>query len=795
MAKLLYRIGKWSFRAKWLVISIWLVVLAAVGGSAVAFQAGFNDLFTINNTPAKKATELYLKNFPELKNPLQGTGVNIVFKAPDGERLEEPQNKKAVDDVLAYLNEHLQGIVDTQRYGNPVTLNPLLQQGVIDQMVANGVPEETARKDADNLSLISADGAVGYTTFSLDVPLPANVTKEQRAAINAALDVGRSEGLTVEAGGAGFGDPIVITSTSEVIGVAVAAIILMVTFGALVAAGLPLLTAIIGVGIGSLSIMLATAWVSLNNVTPVLAVMIGLAVGIDYSLFIIFRYRHELLTRTREEAVGMAVGTAGSAVVFAGLTVIIALVALAVANIPFLAYMGFAAAFTVFISVLIALTLVPALLGLLGDKVFKGKIRWRKKTRVAPKRTMGRRWAEFVHKVPGVVIAVTVIGLGALTLPALQLHLSLPSDTQSELDTTQRKQADIMAEAFGPGINSPFLVVVDAHHANPESVALDPLIRAQNPTDEESRGKAAANASYQYIVQKYSVNANVKHVQIVGLSQDGLAAQLLLTPKTSPEDDATKELINSLLTQQREVESATGVESGITGLVPVQQDVTNRLSGVMPLYLAIVVGLAIILLMVIFRSFWVPIVAGLGFLLSVGAAFGVTVLFWQQGLWGFVSTPGPIIAFMPIFLIGVCFGLAMDYQVFLVSAMREHYTHSGGTASPGSRYNAMEESVVEGFASSARVVTAAALIMIAVFVAFIGQPLPFIKIFGFALGAGVLFDAFLIRMAFVPAAMFLMGRSTWHIPRWLDKVLPHLDVEGAALEREHSVQQGTRKDA
>lgn len=287
-----------------------------------------------------------------------------------------------------------------------------------------------------------------------------------------------------------------------------------------------------------------------------------------------------------------------------------------------------------------------------------------------------------------------------------------------------------MAEAFGPGINSPFLVVVDAHHANPESVALDPLIRAQNPTDEESRGKAAANASYQYIVQKYSVNANVKHVQIVGLSQDGLAAQLLLTPKTSPEDDATKELINSLLTQQREVESATGVESGITGLVPVQQDVTNRLSGVMPLYLAIVVGLAIILLMVIFRSFWVPIVAGLGFLLSVGAAFGVTVLFWQQGLWGFVSTPGPIIAFMPIFLIGVCFGLAMDYQVFLVSAMREHYTHSGGTASPGSRYNAMEESVVEGFASSARVVTAAALIMIAVFVALLGSPCRLLKFSG-----------------------------------------------------------------
>ena len=261
-----------------------------------------------------------------------------------------------------------------------------------------------------------------------------------------------------------------------------------------------------------------------------------------------------------------------------------------------------------------------------------------------------------------------------------------------------------------------------------------------------------------------------------------MAAKLAITSKKANIDPATNQLISSLRIKEEEVIAATGVDSGITGLVPVQQDVVNRLSDALPLYLSIVVGLAIVLLLIIFRSILVPLIAGIGFLLSVGAAFGVTVLFWQKGLWGVVGTPGPIIAFMPIFLIGVCFGLAMDYQVFLVSAMREHYTHAHGKGE--GNYNGTEASIIHGFAQGARVVTAAAMIMIAVFVAFIGQPIPFIKIFGFALGAGVLFDAFFIRMAFVPAAMFLCGHATWWMPAWLDKILPQLDIEGAKLEQE-----------
>lgn len=792
MARLLYRLGKWSFRAKWVVIVAWLVILAGFGGAAAAFQQGFNDVFAIKDTPSQAATDIYMENFPEARNPLQGTGVNLVFKAPEGETLDAPENVAAMQNVVDQIDQGLgDAVINTMRWGNPATKDAELQKMIFEQTAGQGLPEENARADAKNLALMSEDRRIGYTTFDIDVPLPADVTQEMRDVINNAMDSGRDAGLQVEAGGAAFGDPIVIESTSEIVGVSVALIVLIFTFGSLIAAGMPIITAIVGVGIGALATSLATAWVSLNNVTPVLALMIGLAVGIDYALFIIFRYRREAKRMSMEEAAGMAVGTAGSAVVFAGLTVIIALVALAVADITFLTYMGLSAAFTVAISVLTALTLLPALMGVFKGKLLGASIKPLAKRQEAlenGKPTVGEKWVKFVHKFPGLVIAIVIFGLGALTLPVQNLHLSLPSDTQANVDTTQRKQAELMMEGFGAGITSPLMVVVDAHDVNPDAPVLRPLIDAQVSSAEDpatvDRKDAAAFASYLYVIQKYSNTHNVKHVQIAGISQDQKAVQMLLTPGTAPEDEETNQLIYSLRMQEKEIQEATGIKSGITGLVPIQQDITNRLSGVMGLYLTIVVGLAIVLLMIIFRSVMVPIVAGVGFLLSVGAAFGVTVLFWQEGLWDLVNTPGPIIAFMPIFLIGVCFGLAMDYQVFIASAMREHFTHNAGKATPGSKYNAVEESIIVGFKNSARVVTAAALIMIAVFVAFVGQPLPFIKIFGFALGAGVLFDAFFIRMAFVPAAMFIMGRATWWMPRWLDKILPRLDIEGTALEKE-----------
>ncbi|ALC04731.1 RND superfamily drug exporter [Corynebacterium deserti GIMN1.010] len=793
MAKLLFRLGRWSYNRKWIVISAWLLILTIVGGLALTMQKGFSNTFTIDDTPSIDATKLLVENFPDQTNPVTAAGVNVVFQAPEGMTLEDPQMITAIDAVIDHIETNLDDFGGGDRFGNPVTLSPELEEMIVEQMTSMGLPEETAQKDAANLAILSEDKTIAYTSFDIDVAGPEYVEERHREVINDAMEIGEDLGVRVEAGGAGFGDPIQIKTTSEIIGIGIAFVVLIFTFGSLIAAGLPLITAVIGVGIGALTIVLATAFTELNNVTPVLAVMIGLAVGIDYALFILSRYRAEYKRMPRADAAGMAVGTAGSAVVFAGATVIIALVALSIADIGFLTAMGLSAAFTVFVSVLIALTFIPALLGVLGGRAFKGKIpgiggnptpkqTWEQ---ALNRRSKGRTWVKFVQKVPGLVVAVVVLGLGALTIPATNLELSLPSDSTSNIDTTQRQSADLMTEGFGAGVNAPLLVIVDAHEVNTEATALQPLIEAQEPEEGEFDREAAARfATYMYVTQTYNSNVDVKNAQIIGVNSDATAAQILVTPYTGPAEPETTDLMHVLRAQETQIEDVTGTELGTTGLTAVQLDITEQLEEAMPIYLAVVVGLAIFLLILVFRSLLVPLIAGLGFLLSVGAAFGATVLFWQEGFGGFVNTPGPLISFMPIFLIGVTFGLAMDYQVFLVTRMREHYTHHNGKGQPGSKYTPVEQSVIEGFTQGSRVVTAAALIMIAVFVAFIDQPLPFIKIFGFALGAGVFFDAFFIRMGLVPASMFLMGRATWWMPKWLDRLLPSLDIEGTALEKE-----------
>jgi putative drug exporter of the RND superfamily len=807
VAKFLFKLGRWSFHHKWIVIVLWLAALASVAGAAVTFQKPFSNEFAMGGTPAIDATYALVEKFPEGGNPVNAAGVNVVFAAPEGQTLAEPQNAAAIDRVVGHIENNLTDLTGTERFGNPVEVSPALQESVITMMTEQGLPEETARADAENLKMLSDDGRIGYTTFTIDVASSMDVTDEHRSIVNEAMDLGREAGIQVEAGGAGFGDPITIKTTSEIVGLAIAFVVLIFTFGSLVAAGLPVLTAVIGVGIGVLTIVIATAFIELNNITPVLAVMIGLAVGIDYALFILSRYRSERERMPADEAAGMAVGTAGSAVVFAGATVIVALAALAIVNIEFLTVMGLSAAFTVLVAVLVALTFIPALLGILRDRTFAGKVpgvagnRRRRDIRAkrprSQKPTMGNRWINFVRKAPGLVMAVVVLSLGAMSYPVLNMELSLPSDSTSNLDTTQRKSADLMAEGFGAGVNAPFLVIVDADEVNVDAPALQPLIQAQvsMATEEEpvDRREAAVTASFLHTVGQLKNVGGVKHAQLIALNTDTNAAQILVTPVSGPADQYTAQVSHALREQGAQVTDATGVEIGLTGLTAVQMDITERLSGAMPTYLAIVVGLAIFLLLGVFRSVMVPLVAGLGFLLSVGAAFGLTVLVWQEGLWDLVNTPAPLISFMPIFLIGVTFGLAMDYQVFLVTRIREHYislrVKDRENPDPDvpravSRLNAVDQSTVVGFTRGARVVTAAALIMIAVFVAFIDQPLPFIQIFGFALGVGVLFDAFFIRMALVPATMFLMGNATWWIPRWLNRLIPHMDIEGTALEKE-----------
>lgn len=851
MAKLLYRLGRWSFLNKWKVIVTWVVLLAAAGGATALLMKPMTSEFAIKGTPSIDATYKTMDLFPEGGNPANSPSVNLVFKAPEGQKLSDPANEKAINAVISHLEDNLE-MGDTMRFGNPLEVSPRLQDEVIHQFTEMGLPESSARADADNLAMVNEDETIAYTTFNFDAESPYSVDQADKDIVTEAMDIGRQQGLTVEAGGAGFGDEIRVNSTSEIIGLGVAFLVLIFTFGSLVASGMPLISAVIGVGLGACGMLITTHWIELNNMTPVLAIMIGLAVGIDYALFILSRYRAERARMSAPEAAGMAAGTAGSSVVFAGTTVFTALFALLIARIEFLTAMGLSAAATVAIAVLVSLTLIPAMLGLLGDKAFSGRIPGvagnpSRKGKVRRGPTMGHRWVRLVQKVPGLAMALVVLSLGAMTAPVLHMELALPADTTSNPDTTQRKAADLMAEGFGPGVNGPFLAVVDAHTINADSAALAPLVAAQGGDDEPEEGAGelpadnpedhapdnapepapdeapdqpadqpgeqpaepeiapvaevedkedaaaptsaedkAALASFLYTADQLKTLGGVKHAQIVALSEDQRAAQIMVTPETSPTEAATINVAHALRSATKEIEGTTGTEIGLTGLTAVQLDITERLRDAMAPYLSIVVGLAIVLLLVVFRSLLVPLVAGLGFLLSVGGAFGLTVLVWQDGLWGLVPGPGPLLSFMPIFLIGVTFGLAMDYQVFLVTRMREHIArHPKGTTGP---YSAVDEATITGFTQGARVVTAAAIIMISVFVAFINQPLPFIQIFGFALAAGVLFDAFFVRMTLVPASMFLMGRATWWMPKWLDKILPTVDIEGTALEEEWEAQ-------
>jgi RND superfamily putative drug exporter len=627
---------------------------------------------------------------------------------------------------------------------------------MLDAAAGNGTPRDQALANAEAVSPLAEGGRVGTITFDFDVETVTDVEPETREQLLDVLDDAREGGLTVEANGSAMSEFAPPGGASELVGIGFALVILLLTFGSLVAAGLPILTAMVGVGIGITGITAATAFMDIGSTTPTLATMIGLAVGIDYALFILARYRSELdHTADREEATGVAVGTAGSAVVFAGLTVIIALAALAVVRIPFLTSMGVAAAATVTVAVLVALTLLPAILGMLRSKAFAGRVRRVKDVRDANGHVVngGARWARTVGRAPLVAVLLVVVGLGAVAVPLGQLHLAFPTDSTASPETTQRKASDLVAEAFGPGRESPMLLVVDGREI----------------ADERERP-----AAYGAVVEWAAGLDTVRNAQVIGMNEDGTGAQVMVTPETGPEDTATEELLTALRDGEADVEEETGTTVGVTGLTAITVDVSERLSDALPVYLTVVIGLAFVLLMVVFRSVLIPLTATLGFLLSVLATLGATVAVFQEGAFGIMEGQ-PIVSFMPIFLIGVVFGLAMDYQVFLVTRVREAHIHGATFA----------ESVVDGFRNSARVVVAAALIMTSVFAAFMLIDEPIIKSMGFALAVAVLFDAFLVRMVLIPGLLHLMHEKAWWLPRWLDRLLPVVDVEGESLDRPH----------
>ena len=750
MAHALYRLGRLAHR-RWPAFLIgWLVVLVAIGGAAATMSQPMSDKFSIPGIESEQAQNLQQELFPQTQDAFDQATGTVVVQAPEGEKLSDPANSAAVDDLLAELREAPQ-VGDPEQFVNPVTAAAGLERQMLAEAKKNGQPQAVAETNAAALSPLTEDGRTGLIQWNFDVDTVTDVEQSSRDAVTEAVDDARDAGLTAEVTGTGMQGTPEMGKTSELIGIAVALLVLVLTFGSLVAAGLPILTALIGVGTGILGITAATAFFDLGTATPILASMLGLAVGIDYALFILSRYRTELRhTDDRQHAIGLAVGRAGSAVVFAGLTVIIALAALAVVQIPFLTAMGLAAAGTVLVAVLVALTLLPAIVGALGTRAFAGQIR---KNKVVDEGQHvdngGTRWARAIGAHPIIAAVVAVLALGALAVPAKDLHLALPSDSTAAADTSQRRAADLIADGFGVGQEARMVVVVDGRDLE------DPR---------------QAPAAYGQVVEWLSGFDGVANAQVVGMNEKGTGAQLLVTPKTGAADEATETLLTDIRAGQGQQEEMTGTTIGVTGLTAIQTDVSEKLQDALLPYLGVVVGLAFVLLMLVFRSLLVPLTATLGFVLSTLGTVGATVLIFQEGALGLVDG-APLVSFLPILMIGIVFGLAMDYQVFLVTRMREAYVH-GDTA---------REAVVDGFRHGARVVTAAALIMISVFAAFMLQPDNLIKSMGFALAAAVLLDAFVVRMTLIPALMYLMGDAAWSMPRWLDRLLPNVDVEGEAL--------------
>ncbi|ALO08991.1 Putative drug exporters of the RND superfamily [Streptomyces venezuelae] len=702
MATFLYKLGRSAFRRRRLVALLWVALLAVAGIGAATAPAPTSSSFSIPGTEAQRAFDLLEERFPGVG--AEGATARVVFKAPEGQKMTDPAHKAVVEETVAALKSGSDQIVSVT--------------------------------DPYAVKAVSQDGSTAYVSVSYKVS-GMELTDETKKALTEAGHSAQGKGLTVEVGGDAL-QSMPEQGASEAIGIVIAGIVLVITFGSLIAAGLPLLTALIGVGIGVSSITALANVLDLGSTTSTLAMMIGLAVGIDYALFIVSRYRTELADgREKEDAAGRAVGTAGSAVVFAGLTVVIALVGLAVVNIPMLTKMGFAAAGTVVIAVLVGLTLIPAVLGFAGDRIVGRKQRLGT-AKKSDKPNGGTRWARFVIRRPLMVLLVGVLGLGAIAVPAASLEMGLPDDGAKPTSTSERRAYDALSDGFGPGINGPLLVVVDGDKATAEKAV---------STIKGLEGWAAVTPATP--------------------NKAGDAAMITVVPKDRPSSGATEDLVH-------DIRGATGDEVLVTGATAMNIDFSQKMNDALVPYLALVVGLAFLLLTVVFRSILVPLKAALGFLLSVVAALGAVVAVfqwgWLGGLFG-VEQTGPIMSMMPIFMVGVVFGLAMDYEVFLVTRMREAYVHG---ERPG-------EAIVTGFRHSARVVVAAAVIMIAVFAGFIGMDDQMIKMIGFGLAVAVLFDAFVVRMAIVPAVLALLGHKAWWLPKWLDRALPTVDVEGEGL--------------
>ncbi|WP_051324913.1 MMPL family transporter [Candidatus Solirubrobacter pratensis] len=732
MTPLLYGLGGLCARRRWIVLALWLAVFAALGVAARSFGPDLNDNLTLPGSDSQKATDLLTERFPS-----QANGTNpVVLQAPKGTTLKDSRYAQPIGDTTAAFKAD-PDVRDAT--------SPLSSEGQL-----------------------SKDQRTGYIALSMRAS-PSELTTDDAERIVDEADPARRAGLAVSFGGyVGQKVSKPKTHSSEVVGLSMAIIVLLLTFGTVVAMGLPIFTAVIGLVSGLSIITLISQVAEVPTVAPTLATMIGLGVGIDYALFIVTRHQSQRRAGMQTlESIARSTATSGGAVVFAGITVMVALLSLAAVDIPLVTTLGYTAALVVAVAVAAAITLLPATLAILGDRIDRLALPHRRAARDDHPHGWAR-WARFVARRPLPSMLVAVVVLVALALPALDLYLGQQDNGALPTSTQARRAYDGMSAAFGPGANGPLLISVDmaGEPAKGDPTAADPRLQDLRTALQKTSGVAAVTQPL--------------------VNDAGTAAAMTVTPTTAPSDRATEELVRRL--RDDTIPQATagkGMTADVGGTTAGYVDLADEISSRLILTIAVVVALSFLLLLLAFRSVVIPLTAGLMNLISIGAAFGVVSAVFEKG-WG-VSLVGldaevAIVSFVPLMMFAILFGLSMDYEVFLMTHIKEAWDRTGDN----------RQAVIDGVANTGRVITSAALIMVSVFFAFVLNGDPTVKQFGVGMGVAVAVDATLVRCLLVPAVMTLLGRSNWWFPAWLDRVVPNFSIEGEEWFRSRDAEAARR---
>jgi RND superfamily putative drug exporter len=792
MTRLLYGLGHVCVRRRWIVLGVWLAIFAALAVMARSVGPDLSDNLSLPGSDSQKATDLLSERFPS-----QANGTNpVVLKAPAGTTLTDSKFKTPIDDTISAFKK-----------------DP-------------DVHSATSPLSSDGKAFLAKNKQTGYIALNLSAS-PSDLTTDDAQRIVDEADPARDAGLQVSFGGY-LGQKVSKpeTHSSEAVGLAMAVIVLLLTFGTVVAMGLPIITAIIGLVSGLSIITLISQVAVVPTVAPTLATMIGLGVGIDYALFIVTRHQaHRRAGMHTRESIARATATSGGAVVFAGATVMVALLSLAVVNIPLVTTLGYTAAIVVAVAVTAAITLLPAILGIVGDGIDRLALPHHR-ARHDDHPHGWERWARMVARRPLPSMLVALAILITLALPTLDLYLGQQDNGALPKDTNARQSYDGMTSAFGVGSNGPLLVSVDmaGQPAKPDQAKIDDLDKQESDQKKQAQEKAdkqeqsleakgvppaqaqaqvqpdldkqikdiedkaadqrkqleekATDPRLQDLRTDLEKTSGVAKVTQPLVNSSGTAAVLTVTPTTAPSDKATEQLVRRL--RDDTIPAATkgkGMTADVGGTTAGYVDLADEISSRLIITIAVVVGLSFLLLLLAFRSIVIPLTAGLMNLVSIGAAFGVVSAVFEKG-WGVnvvgLSDSVAIVSFVPLMMFAILFGLSMDYEVFLMTHIKEAWERTRDNT----------QAVIAGVANTGRVITSAALIMVSVFFAFVINGDPTVKQFGVGMGVAVAVDATLVRCLLVPAVMTLLGRANWWFPRWLDRIVPNFSIEGDEWFRE-----------